>query len=159
MRDDRCDHVGGGLGAAGDGDKARRTRRDKLLSWLIIAGLAYLANALPQTLWRLTEVKLEVLSQMAPTIFLGPHLRNLRAGNVLRGPIADLLVTLLLQPGDLWASPLPARPLGIHAGTWGLALNLAIVLYDRRTGWTRSNTPRSSPPSAQRPPASRPSAA
>jgi SSS family transporter len=153
------DLYGGARHAESPAQQARLTRLGKRYSWLIMAAMAYLAIELPQTLWRLTEIKLEVLSQMAPAIFLGLHLTGLSAAGVLRGLLAGLGVTLLLLLGDLWGSPLPARPLGLHAGTWGLALNFAIVLYDRRRRWTPSSTPRSSRPSDPHPRRSTTSAA
>ena len=57
----------------------------KVFSWGLMAVLVFLAIQLPQTLWRLTEIKLELLCQVAPAIFLGVHLKSLRTDAVLSG--------------------------------------------------------------------------
>ncbi|MGD8858623.1 MAG: sodium:solute symporter family protein [Myxococcales bacterium] len=116
--------------------QARLTRLGKRFSWALMAAMAWLAIELPQTLWRLTEIKLEVLCQMAPAIFLGLHTREVTAGAVLRGLWVGLGLTLVFLLGDMLGLGLPRKPLGLHAGAWGLLANFATVLLatSRRRG-------------------------
>ena len=83
----------------------------------------------------LTEVKLEVLCQAAPAIFLGLHLPRLKAHAVLRGLWVGLAVTVGLLVANGLGLDVPTRPLGIHAGVWGLAANgLTIAALSRKSG-------------------------
>jgi len=100
------------------------TRVGKIASWAIMGLMAYLATTLPQTIWRLIEIKLEILIQVAPAIFLGLHLRHLAARAVLAGMVAGLGVALLL----MFVPGLSAKPWGIHAGVWGLIVNVGVLL-------------------------------
>ncbi len=100
----------------------------KVFSWLLMGVMVLLACNLPQTLWRLTELKLEILCQAAPAIFLGVHLRTLPGAVVFTGAIAGLAVLLGLQAiaestGDATFS----RPGGFHAGIWGLTVNFLVI--------------------------------
>jgi SSS family solute:Na+ symporter len=110
------------------GDQATLARLGKGFSWLLMALLVILALWLPQTLWRLTEIKLEVLCQMAPAIFLGLHVRRVDARSVGLGLAAGLTLTLVLLLGEQVSLPVTAKPLGVHAGIWGLLLNGILVL-------------------------------
>ncbi|MDH5672054.1 MAG: sodium:solute symporter family protein [Myxococcales bacterium] len=111
-----------------DAGQKQLTAFGKRFSWALMALLVYLAVALPQTLWRLTEVKLEVLCQAAPAVFLGLHRPEVPARAVLLGMGAGLGLTLVLLLGDLLGLPVVAKPLGVHAGVWGVALNGALTL-------------------------------
>ncbi|MDD9968694.1 MAG: sodium:solute symporter family protein [Myxococcales bacterium] len=105
------------------------TRLGKRFSWALMAALVGLAIALPQTLWRITEVKLEVLVQMAPAVFIGLHLPQVRARDIGWGLVIGLTVTLGVPLAATLTSTLAERPLGVHAGVWGLAANLGTVLW------------------------------
>ena len=96
----------------------------KLFSWVMMALMVYLAISLPSTIWWLIQIKLEILCQTAPAIMLGLHFRSLTAKAVLAGLLAGVGVTLILL-----LTPLPSRPLGVHAGVWGLMLNFAVVAW------------------------------
>ena len=108
--------------------QAHLTWMGKLFSWLLMALLAYLACVLPQTLWRLTEIKLELLCQAAPAIMLGVHLPRLTGRGVLAGMLTGLAIAVGLQlvstgTGEAFY----LRPWGIHAGVWGLLANLSVI--------------------------------
>ena len=89
--------------------------------------LVFLAIQLPQTLWRLTEIKLELLCQVAPAIFLGVHLKSLRTPAVLSGLLVGTCVALAIMFANLAGLGVATKPLGIHAGVWGLAANFLTV--------------------------------
>lgn len=94
----------------------------KLFSWGLMALMVYLAIALPSTIWWLIQIKLEILCQIAPAIMLGVWLPKLSARAVLAGLLIGVGVTLLFL-----LTSLPSKPLGIHAGVWGLAANFLTV--------------------------------
>ncbi len=99
-------------------------RLGKIFSWLVMGMAVFLAIELPQTIWRLMEIKLELLCQIAPAIFLGLHIKGLRSAAVLSGIIIGTLtaVIIILHP------VLPDKPCGIHAGIWGLITNVAVLV-------------------------------
>ncbi|MFQ5788063.1 MAG: sodium:solute symporter, partial [Thermodesulfobacteriota bacterium] len=103
------------------------TNMGKLFSWIIIAFMAYLAINLPHTIWRLMEIKLEILCQVAPAIFLGLHIKSLRASAVLSGLILGTAVTVVLMFGNTIGIDISNRPWGFHAGIWGLAINFITI--------------------------------
>jgi len=103
------------------------TKLGKRLSWVLISVMAYLATILPQTIWRLTEIKLELLCQVSPALLLGIHSRFLSARSVLPGMIAGTALTLVLMLLSISGTGLSTKPLGIHAGIWGLLLNILVV--------------------------------
>lgn len=104
--------------------QAHLTRAGKIISWILMAGLAYLATVLPQTLWRLTEIKLEVLCQVAPALFLGIHNRSLHSSAVLSGLAVGTTLTFGFILFEMIGISVSTKPWGIHAGIWGLSANL-----------------------------------
>ena len=89
--------------------------------------MAYFATNLPQTIWRLTEMKLEVLCQVAPAIFLGLHIKSLSGRSILSGLSVGIGVTLFIMFSKNMGIPIMPKPWGIHAGVWGLAANFTTV--------------------------------
>ena len=73
------------------------------------------------TLWRLIELKMELLIQCAPAFLLALHLPRLRAGPLLLGVA---LGTVIAAGGALGGFK---RLSGIHIGLIGLAANLVVV--------------------------------
>ena len=100
-------------------------RIGKIFSWVIMGLAVLLAIKLPQTIWRLMEIKLELLCQIAPAIFLGLHLKRLSSRAVLYGVIIGTIVAVIITLHPL----LPAKPLGIHAGIWGLLINVLVLVF------------------------------
>lgn len=109
-------------------DQRRLTLVGKLFSWGLMAALVALAIDLPQTIWRLTQLKLELLIQAAPAILLATAPRAPPAKAVMLGVGVGVLVTLALKFGGDWGFAWSDKPLHVHAGLWGAAANLAIVL-------------------------------
>ncbi len=103
------------------------TGTGKIFSWGIMACMAYFATSLPQTIWRLTEMKLEVLCQVAPAIFLGLHIKSLSGRTILSGLSVGIGVTLFIMFSKNFGIPIVPKPWGIHAGVWGLAANFTTV--------------------------------
>jgi Na+/proline symporter len=99
----------------------------KIVSWIIMAGVVWLAIALPQTIWRLFEIKLELLCQIAPSIFLGIHLKSLSAKSILTGILLGTAVALFIMIGNWAGLAIDAKPWGVHAGVWGLMVNFAAI--------------------------------
>jgi len=100
----------------------------KICSWLLILPLALLAIAAYDfTLVGLLKIKFEILIQIAPGFILGVHWGRLHAKAVLAGIVAGLIVA---APWAIIAAvtPLPGMLLGLHAGVWGLAANLIVML-------------------------------
>jgi SSS family transporter len=113
-------------------DEAKLTFLGKGLSWGIMAGAALLAITLPQSIWALVEIKVELLVQCAPALILGIHCRKIPAQAVLAGFIAGNVLALAFLVGGSYSEILPARPLGVHAGLWGLLLNIMVIVVWRR---------------------------
>jgi Na+/proline symporter len=103
------------------------TGTGKIFSWGIMACMAYFATNLPQTIWRLTEMKLEVLCQVAPAIFLGLHIKSLHGRSILSGLSIGICVTLFIMFSKKMGIPITPKPWGVHAGVWGLAANFTTV--------------------------------
>jgi SSS family solute:Na+ symporter/sodium/pantothenate symporter len=96
------------------------TRAGKQLSWLIVAVLVGVALVPRVTLWGLTELKMEILVQVAPLFILGIHWRRLAAAAALSGLVAGTLVASGLTLAGL------AKVGGLHAGLIGLLANLSL---------------------------------
>ena len=105
----------------------------RVFSWGFMVILILLAIQLPQTLWRLTEIKLELLCQVAPAIFLGVHLKSLRTHAVLSGIIIGTYVALGIMLASFAGLPITMKPMGLHAGVWGLAANFLTIALASRT--------------------------
>jgi SSS family transporter len=92
----------------------------KVVSWVVMACLVGLALVDMGGLIRILEMKLEMLVQVAPAFFLGPHSR-VRGVSVLVGLIVGVCVTLLLA----WLGY--SKIAGMHAGSLALVLNVVSV--------------------------------
>ena len=99
----------------------------KLTSWIIMFIAVVMAIKLPQTIWQLFQIKLELLCQIAPAIFLGIHFKSLSSKSILFGIYVGLIISLSIMIGNWSGLPLPIKPFGIHAGLWGLIFNLLFV--------------------------------
>ena len=108
-------------------DEKTLTLLGKIFSWMIMALAAILAIHLPHTIWRLMEIKLELLCQIAPAIILGIHINKLNKHMILSGILAGTGVALFIIGSNMMGLPIPAKPWGIHAGVWGLTINCLVV--------------------------------
>jgi len=108
--------------------EARLTLTGKWFSAGIMTAMVLGAIALPATIWALIQIKIELLVQAAPALLLGLHVPRLRAGSVFAGLIAGTVLTVgLLLAAEFTGNDFYARPCNLHAGLWGLALNLVVI--------------------------------
>jgi solute:Na+ symporter, SSS family len=92
----------------------------KRISWVIMILLVLVALRPEVTLWRLLEIKFELLVQIAPLFILGFYKPQLNAKIVFLALLAGLSVSL---GGTLWG---PGKWYGIHFGTLGCLVNFLI---------------------------------
>lgn len=108
-----------------------------------MALMASVALRPPETIWKLVQIKLEFLCQVAPAFFLGVHFMKLQAREIFWGMASGTLLTIVLmflgsETGASFfgmSSPIPEKPWGFHTGVWGLAVNLLWILG--ASGWRR----------------------
>ena len=86
-----------------------------------------LAIQLPQTIWQLFQIKLELLCQIAPAIYLGIHIKTLRSRSILIGLLVGTSISLCIMIGNWAGLPIAAKPFGIHAGLLGLIVNCMVI--------------------------------
>jgi len=105
------------------------TKMGKIASWGIMAVAVYMAIVLPQTIWRIMEIKLELLCQIAPSIFLGLHYKNLKGNAVFAGAAAGTVIAVGIMMINYLVPSFPVKPWGIHAGIWGLMVNVSVLIF------------------------------
>ena len=99
--------------------EAQLTRIGKRLSWVVVGALVAIALAPRVTLWGLTEIKMEILAQVAPLFILGVGWRRLTTAAAFSGMLAGCATyagLLLIGQPEVW---------DIHAGIVALAVNMA----------------------------------
>jgi len=97
------------------------TRLGKRIAMLVMALVVALAWNPKLDLWRLIELKMELLIQCVPAFLLAIHWRGLSARAVLAGILAGSAVAVV--PSLLGVT----RIGGVHIGVIGLAANLAVL--------------------------------
>ncbi|SVD30240.1 uncharacterized protein METZ01_LOCUS383094, partial [marine metagenome] len=103
------------------------TKIGKSLSWVVVtimAAIAIYLNSLENkpTLVKLMDMKFDMLMQLGPGFILGMHWRGMKPSAPFWGLVSGLTLVFALYPiGTLtnW---------GVHAGVFGLTLNLAVVV-------------------------------
>ncbi len=109
----------------------RLTRLAPAISFGILLALVLVAMRPRFTLWRLLEIKFEILIQLSPAFVLGTLHRHdddraYRAHDILRGLAVGLVIAL-----GLWTAGVK-NLYGLHPGTLGVVANYATVLLSRR---------------------------
>lgn len=101
---------------------AEETRLGKRIAFAIMLAMAILTQFREISLWRLIELKMELLIQCAP-VFLAPlHWGGMRAGPGLSGLVVGAGITVYaFTLGE-------TRIEGFHTGVLALAVNLAIAV-------------------------------
>ncbi|MBK8505353.1 MAG: hypothetical protein IPL46_26015 [Saprospiraceae bacterium] len=78
------------------------------------------------TLWGLIELKMQILVQIAPLFLLGIYVKRINGKGMMWGLSIGFLFavgTFVLDINTFW---------GIHAGLYGLALNILAAYYFSR---------------------------
>ena len=116
----------------------RLTRVGKRLSWGIVVVLVLIALNPRITLWGLTEIKMEILAQVAPLFVLGVTWRRLTTRAALAGMFAgttSYVGLLLAGLPELW---------NLHAGVAALGVNVtvcvAVTLAETAPTWSGAET-------------------
>jgi len=112
-------------GKTASADAVHSLRASRRTSWLLMMIIAVLAIVLPQTIWALMVFKFELLIQLAPAIILGVRWSGLGAPSALAGIICGVIVATGMKV------LLPAEPLGIHPGVWGLLVNIVVLFLSQ----------------------------
>ena len=116
----------------------RLTRVGKRLSWGIVVVLVLIALNPRITLWGLTEIKMEILAQVAPLFVLGVTWQRLTTRAALSGMLAgtaSYVGLLLAGLPELW---------NVHAGVAALGVNVtvcvAVTLAETAPTWSTAET-------------------
>jgi SSS family solute:Na+ symporter/sodium/pantothenate symporter len=104
------------------GDDPASTRIGKLWAAGILLATIPLALRRDVTLWRLIELKLEVLIQCAPAFLIAIHWRGMRAGPAFAGVVVGTSVAVCANYAGF------ARIAGVHAGVIGVVINAAVAV-------------------------------
>jgi Na+/proline symporter len=104
------------------GSDARTTRVGKLAAAAVLLAMIPFALQPELTLWRLIELKMELLIQCVPAFLVAIHWSRLRAGATLAGLVVGTAFAVALTLAGV-----PSLG-GIHVGVVGLALNTAIAV-------------------------------
>ncbi|MEM9530033.1 MAG: sodium:solute symporter family protein [Pseudomonadota bacterium] len=110
-----------------DATQSQLTRAGKVFSWIIMALMATLAIYLPQTIWQLTVIKLEVLCQAAPAVIAAVQSRRPSAPALVAGVVTGLVVVLGLRAAAATGWLPSDSPGGFESGLLGLLANVFIV--------------------------------
>jgi len=103
-------------------DDEATARIGKRLAGAILLAMVPLALQGDLTLWRLVELKMELLVQCVPAFLISIHWSGLRAAPVLSGLLVGTLFSVGLTLVDV------TRCGGVHIGMVGLALNATIAV-------------------------------
>ena len=98
-----------------------------MISWLIMLIAVIMAITLPNTIWQLFQIKLELLCQIAPAVIIGIHIKSINYKSILVGIYFGVLVSLFFMIGYWFTPYIVTKPYGIHAGLWGLIINCTII--------------------------------
>jgi len=104
------------------GDDASQTRLGKILAGVVLIATIPLALQQDVTLWRLIELKMEILIQCVPAFLLALHWTRQSAAATLAGLVAGTLFSVGFTLLDV------PRVSGVHVGVLGLLLNGLVVV-------------------------------
>ncbi|MFK7897433.1 MAG: sodium:solute symporter [Myxococcota bacterium] len=108
------------LGQEGSDEAA--TRLGKRLAGVMLLATIPLALSRDLTLWRLIELKMELLIQCVPAFLLALHWSRLTTGAVLSGILVGTTFSVALTFGGM------PRIEGVHVGVVGCLLNTAVAV-------------------------------
>lgn len=102
-------------------DEAATLLGKRLAAAILITTIPF-ALARDLTLWRLIELKMELLIQCVPAFLIALHWGRMRTGPVLAGVIVGTLFSVVMTFSD------HARIGGVHIGVVGCAINSAVAV-------------------------------
>jgi len=100
----------------------RTTKIGKLIAALLLLSMIPIALMRNVTLWRLIELKMELLVQCAPAFLLALHWKRLSGGATLAGIVVGTVFAVALTQADV------PRLWGVHVGVIGLGLNALVAI-------------------------------
>ena len=100
----------------------------KIASIVVMSLAVLLSIQLPETIWFLFQLKLELLCQIAPAIFLGLHFKSIHKKSVLIGCLIGIAICFLRIFPQMLSINIKFNFLGLSVGLWGLIVNTMIVL-------------------------------
>lgn len=103
-------------------DQERTTKVGKLLAALLLLSMIPFALSREITLWRLIELKMELLIQCVPAFLLAIHWKRLSGASTLAGIVAGTCFSVGLTLAGI------PRIWGVHVGVVGLGLNGAVAV-------------------------------
>ena len=106
----------------GSGAGGSSAKRGKLYAGLLLIAMIPVAFIEELSLWRLLELKMELLLQCVPAFLLAIHWREQRADATLAGLVLGTALSVVLTYAGA------SRIYGVHAGMVGLALNTLVVV-------------------------------
>ncbi|MAV18442.1 MAG: hypothetical protein CBC70_04500 [Alphaproteobacteria bacterium TMED110] len=101
--------------------QATLTNIGKGLSWALMLMMAVLATMLPQSIWSLMVIKLEIMSQILPVMVMGIHTQKLSERPLIAGLLVGCGATFMFR----WGVDVDLG--GWHAGIVGLGMNIATI--------------------------------
>ena len=104
------------------GNEASQTRLGKILAGAVLLATVPLALQQDVTLWRLIELKMEILIQCVPAFLMALHYTRQSAEATLAGLVVGTLFSVGFTLMDV------PRIAGVHVGVLGLVLNGLVVL-------------------------------
>ena len=104
------------------GNEASQTRLGKILAGVVLLATVPLALQQDVTLWRLIELKMEILIQCVPAFLMALHWTRQSASATLAGLVVGTLFSVGFTLLDV------PRVSGIHVGVLGLILNGLVVV-------------------------------
>lgn len=117
----------------GDGvSESHLTRFGKIASWIIMLVAVGFALWLDESVWRLLEIKLEVLIQTAPAVWLALYGRRPDATALVVGLLVGVAIALSPVASQLLSTLTGGYVIsdkwhGVHVGVLGLVANAAVV--------------------------------
>jgi Na+/proline symporter len=112
-------------------DEAKLSKIGKRVSWAIIALLVVMAIRPPTTLWRLIEIKMQLLIQVAPMFIIGIRSPRLEARTALLAVSVGSAIYLSAIALSAWGIDVESIG-GVHIGTLGCAVNAGICGWGTR---------------------------
>lgn len=104
------------------GEAASQTRIGKWLAGAVLFASIPIALQRDVTLWRLIELKMELLIQCVPAFLMAIHWRRQSASATLVGLVVGTVFAVSLTLAGV------AQVGGVHAGVIGLGINVAVVV-------------------------------